>query len=479
MSVAIIGGGITGLSTAWYLEKAARNRRVDVSIVLVERENSLGGKISTANEAGFVIEGGPDGFLTRKPWAVELANEIGLTEDLVYTQTAKAFLLHGGRLHLIPPGLMGPAPARQRDVWRASFLSWRGKLRAAIEPHIGQRNTSERESLGGFLARRLGSELTDSLLEPLVAGIYGGNAYDTSLDALFPMLEQWERRYGSITRGMRESKKQSQGANQTKSAFFSFRTGTHQFVQAIAENLEDTEILAGRSVTRVECSESSLPPRYRNIIDENQTLVSDISVLATPAGNAGRIVESFAPDLAQLLRQMQHTAAGSVYLAFQREDVAHPLDGSGFLVPRAEAGLVTGCTWMSSKWPERSPENLVLLRAFLGRAKDNSFLELSEADLIKLATETLQPILGIRGTPKHAWVNRWQEGMPRYRIDHTDWLEDVERELSHFPGLFLCGASYRGIGVPDCVRQGRDTAERVIDFAANSIEQDSRQTIHV
>ena len=191
LAAIIIGGGITGLATAWHLEKAAREDGLNLSVVMVERENCLGGKIRTRNEDGFIVEGGPDGFLTRKPWALDLANELGLSDDVVYPQAAGTSLLLNGELHPIPHGLMGPAPASRRDVWKASFLSWRGKLRANLEPLVRRREAAGRESLGNFLRRRLGAELTDTLLEPLTAGIYGGNSYEMSLDALFPMLEQW------------------------------------------------------------------------------------------------------------------------------------------------------------------------------------------------------------------------------------------------------------------------------------------------
>ena len=503
-SLLIIGGGITGLSTAWYLEKAASENGLDLSIVMVEREDCLGGKIRTLNEDGFTIEAGPDGFLTRKPWALALANELGLEGDVVYTRSTGASLLSNGRLHDIPRGLMGPAPASWRDVWSASFLSWRGKLRASLEPLVKRRRPGEqakgRESLGHFLKRRLGADLTDTLLEPLTAGIYGGNSYDMSLDALFPMLEQWEKRYGSITRGMREARKSASAAAHTRaqppSAFFSLSDGASRIISAMASRLEMTEMVLGRAAVAVEPAQDR---RYRVSLDDGRVLESDAVVLANPAWDAGRLVASFAPGLAGRLRRMRSSAAGSVYLAFRRDSVSHPLDGTGFLVPRSEwrgerkergggshsslliphSSLVTGCTWMSSKWTDRSPADYVLLRAFLGGADDDSFLSYDDSELVETATETLRPILGIHGTPERSWVFRWQEGMPQYKVDHTDWRAGLDSELASHPGLFLCGSSYRGIGVPDCVRQGRDTAERILEFALRLPESKASQTAKV
>ena len=479
LAAIIIGGGITGLATAWYLEKAAREDGLNLSVVMVERENCLGGKIRTLNEDGFIIEGGPDGFLTRKPWALDLANELGLSDDIVYPQAAGTSLLLNGELHPIPRGLMGPAPASRRDVWSASFLSWRGKLRAHLEPLVSRRKAAGRESLGNFLRRRLGAELTDTLLEPLTAGIYGGNSYEMSLEALFPMLEQWEQRYGSITRGMRASKKLARGHSQPPSAFFSFGAGAQRLVRAIADSLERTEIIRGRAAVAVDRMAAGYLPRYRVALDDLRLFESDVVALATPAQDAASLVRSFAPGLARLLARMQSSATGSVHMAFRREDVSHPLDGSGFLMPRSETGLVTGCTWISSKWGGRSPKDYVLLRAFLGRSKDDSFLEYGDPELVEVATGTLRPLLGIRGAPERAWVHRWAEGMPQYRVDHTEWLGGVDQESAEYPDLFLCGASYRGIGVPDCIRQGRDTAERIRAFALQDSRRRPAQTLNV
>ena len=476
LSVAVIGGGITGLSTAWHLEKAARESGIALSIVLVERENSLGGKIRTLEKDGFVVEAGPDGFLVRKPWAFQLAEEVGISEDIVYTQASGASLLLNGQLHPIPRGLMGPAPSSLMDIWRASFLSFRGKLRASAEPLVKRRASDELESLGDFLSRRMGAELTDTLLESLTAGIYGGNSYDTSLDALFPMLKQWEKRYGSLMRGMREAKKATKGRIQPPSAFFSLQGGANKLARATAERLMKTEIIRGHAAANIERVQAPfVPPLYRITLDDGRALESDILVLANPAWNAATLVESFAPKLAQRLEKMRSSATGSVYLAFRRENVSHPLDGTGFLIPRSASRLVTGCSWMSSKWPQRSPDRFVLLRAFLGWSGDDSFLDHSDFGLAKEATETLRPILGIQGAPERFWVHRWPRGMPQYGVEHTKWLERIDSELTPFPDLFLCGSSYRGIGVPDCIRQGKDTAHQVHEFALQTAMRADRK----
>lgn len=477
LSVVVVGGGITGLAASWYLEKASRQSGTDLSVFLVEREEALGGKISTLNEDGFIVEGGPDGFLTRKPWALELVNELGIAGDVVYMQANGASLLRNGKLHRIPAGLMGPAPASWKDVWNASFLSWHGKLRATLEPLVGRRKARGRESLGGFLRRRMGAEFTDTLLEPLTAGIYGNNSYDMSLDALFPMLEEWEQRHGSIMRGMREARKAGASSGQPPGAFFTLKGGTHRLVQVLAGRLGRTEVVGGRTAVAVDRIEGATPG-YRITLDDERMFEADTVVLATPAWDAGTLVGSFAPGLARLLERMQRSPSISVYMAFRREDVAHPLDGSGFLSPRSEAALVAGCTWVSSKWPGRSPHGYVLLRAFM-RTEGDATVGYSDAELAETACEALRPLLGLQGAPERMWVHRWTDGLPQYKVEHTEWLDDVERELGAYPGLFLCGASYRGIGVPDCIRQGRDVAESVHAFALQGAGPNAAQVARV
>ena len=477
-SVVIVGGGITGLAAAWYLERAAERSGRALSVTLIEREAALGGKIGTLREDGFVVESGPDGFLTRKPWALELAQSLGIADEVTPMQATGAALLRGGRLHPIPPGLMGPAPASRRDVWGASFLSWPGKVRASMEPFVGARKGAERESLGGFLRRRMGAEITDALLEPLTAGIYGSDSYAMSLDALFPMLPAWEQRYGSIMRGMREARKAAPAEGQPKSAFFSFTGGAHRLVQAIAERLTHTEIVSGRSADAIDAADGATARRYRVTLDDARTFDAGAIVLATPAQGAAGLVGSLSPELSRALGRMRSAPAVSVHLAFRRENVAHPLDGSGFLSPRSEPGPVAGCTWMSSKWSGRSPDDYVLLRAFL-RSQGDALPDSSDAALADAACDALRPLLGIRGAPERFWVHRWESALPQYEVGHTEWLDAVAQRLDECPGVFLCGASYRGIGVPDCVRQGRDAAEQAFAFALDSVQQRAAHAVAV
>ena len=464
-SVVVVGGGVAGLSAAYYLEQAASEEGWDLSGVLMERERRLGGKLLTLDEQGFLIESGPDSFLRAKPWALQLVSELGIEDQVVYPETARVFLLRHRRLHAIPEGMVGLVPSSPWAIWKSSFLSLRGKVRASLERFVRARRDGKTESLGAFLRRRLGVEAAEVLAEPFTAGVYGGDAQEMSLRALFPMLADWEERYGSLTGGIRAARGRS-GRSPSGSAFCSLRDGMASLPQAIAARLQRFTVLEGKAVSKLDRVGEGERPRFRLSLDGDKTVDADFVVLAIPAGDAAPLVHLIAPEASRLLGRLAYAHAGSVHLAFSRGAVAHPLNGSGFLVPRSEPSPVTGCTWVSSKWPERSQDGSVLIRAFLGWAKDDSFVDQSDDALVGQVTEHLRPLLGLQGAPERAWVHRWPEGMPQYEVDHLAWLDSLDDALATHPGLLLTGASYRGIGVPDCVRQGKEAAQRVREMVA-------------
>ncbi|MBI4329266.1 MAG: protoporphyrinogen oxidase [Chloroflexi bacterium] len=461
LNVAIVGGGVTGLATAYYLEQAAKAEGWDLHGVLVEQEGSLGGKALTVDEGGFLVEGGPDACLTQKPWALSLVKALGMEGEIVFPRAQGVFLLHRGQLHPIPQGLIGPVPTRPSALWRASFLSWRGKLRASLEPLVPRRASGEDEALGAFLRRRLGAEVARRLVEPFTAGVYLADAERLSLRALFPTLAEWERHYGSLAGGLRARRGLSQAHPPSMNPFFSLRRGMASLPQAVARHLDRFTVLLGRRALGLARTGDERRFGYRLFLEGGDPIEADFVVLAIPAPYAAALVRSFAPSAASLLDQMTFASAASVGLAFRREDVAHPLNGSGFVVPRGEPSPITACTWSSAKWEGRAPQGWVLLRAFVGWAEDSSFLDMDDPALIKSVTGALRPLMGLAGEPEHAWVQRWPEAMPQYRVGHLAWLDRVEHALAGYPGLYVAGASYRGIGIPDCVRQGEETAQRL------------------
>jgi len=451
MRVIIIGGGIAGLSVAYFLERALAEGRWHGEITLIERTRRLGGKILTVREDGFLVEGGPDSFLASKPEGMALIRALGLEPELVAPQARTVYGLRRGRLAPIPEALLALRP----DPWAvlgARGLSWRGRLRALLEPWIPPRGGTGDEPLAAFLRRRFGRDFAEGIAEPLLAGIHAGDPERLSTQALYPHLLDLERRAGSIARGLRGGR--APGAP----AFRTLRSGMGALVERLAASLRRTRIVLGRAA----CGIAPAPEgRYRVALADGEILEGEGVVLAVPAFEAARGIRSFAPAAARILDGIPFAPTAVVTLAFRRDQVRHPLDGSGFLVPRGEPFPLTGCTWSSSKWPGRAPAGWVLVRAFLGWAGDPAAIEGEEEDLIRRSVEALRPLLGLQGGPARAWVHRWPAGMPQYTVGHLERLAALEAALRPFPGLQLVGASYRGVGIPDLIRQARETAERL------------------
>jgi oxygen-dependent protoporphyrinogen oxidase len=457
MRVVIVGGGIAGLSAAYFLERAMAPGGGPVEIFLVERASRLGGKILTLREEGFIGEGGPDSFLRAKPEGMALLRALGLESEAVPPRARAVYVLRRGRLHPIPEALLALRPDPMA-VLRAGGLPWRGRLRALLEPWVPPRREDGDEPLAAFLRRRFGRAFAEAIAEPLTAGVHAGDPERLSAQALYPHLLALERRFGSLARGLRAARP----AAPSGPAFVSLRAGMEALVDRLAASLQRTRILTGRAVIGLAPRREGPAFRYLAAMADGETLEADGVVLAVPAFEAARWLAPFAPEAAARLREIPFVSTTVITLAFRREQVAHPLNGSGFLVPRGEAFPLAGCTWTSSKWPGRASEGCVLLRAFIGRAGDADALALEDPELIRMAVEALRPLLGLQGSPLRAWVHRWPEGMPQYTVGHLERLAAIEAALRPFPRLCLIGASYRGVGIPDLIRQAREAVRLLL-----------------
>ena len=460
--VVIVGGGITGLATAYFLQEQARTLHQPLEIFLIEREHRLGGKVLTEHAQGFIIEGGPDSFLTQKPWALQLCELLGLADRLTGPQPhRKTFVLLGGRLRRLPEGVMGLVPTRLGSFLRSDLFSGWGKLRMVVEPLVPPRRDDRDESLGEFVRRRLGRQALERLAEPLLAGIYAAEADRLSLLATFPRLRELERRHGSLTAGvMAQRRRRSKDAKESKPLFMTLRPGLSALVEALRARLHGVKVITGQRVAQLE--RRNTKSSYSLRLADGRLLEADALVLTTPAHVAAELLEPLSPKAAELLAKFPTVSTAVVTLAFRRSQVEHPLDGTGFVVPHVEGRALTGCTWSSSKWPGLAPEGFVLLRCFFGRAGQEDALELNDGDLVHLAYEELHALLGLRGKPILTRVHRWPRAMPQYLIGHLDRLAQIEEALGEHPGLILAGAAYRGIGLPDCIRQAQDAAERLL-----------------
>ena len=443
----MVGGGIAGLAAARRLEALAP----DADLVLVERAEVLGGKIRTEHVDGFVVEAAPDSFLSRKERGVGLCDELGLSGELIARRPEHhgSFVRHGDHLHPLPEGLTGMIPTSLEALEESELLSAEGKARFAAEPNVPPAADDADESVGSFVSRRFGREAYEALVEPLLTGIYGGDGDLLSLQATFPQLRALELEYGSVLRGL------SAPAPTERPPFVSLRGGMDVLVEALAADLGRTEVRVGRTAERV----SQREPGYEVALADGDAIAADGVVLATPAYVTAELVASLDRELAEAHAEIPYASSVVVTLAFSRADVV-PLDGYGYVVPRAEGGDVLACTWSSQKWEHRAPEDAVLLRVYAGRFGGRDVTTDSDERLVALARGELG-FLGVTAEPLLSVVHRWPLGMPQYVLGHVARVERIETALMSHPGLAVAGAAYRGVGIPDCIASGEAAAESV------------------
>ncbi|WP_127586172.1 protoporphyrinogen oxidase [Paenibacillus koleovorans] len=474
MKLVIVGGGITGLSTAFYARKYLKEAGLEAEVQLLEKSGRLGGRIETLRKDGFVIEKGPDSFLARKLPIVDLARELGMEEELTGTnpQAKKTYILHRGKLHRMPQGLVLGIPTEWSPFLKTGLISSMGKARAAMDLMLPKRTGTEDESLGDFLERRLGREVLEHIAEPLLAGIYAGDTYSLSLAATFPQFRQVELKHRSLILGMMASRKEGQAlpglpAAAKNSLFLTFKGGLAALVERLQQSLAEIPVI-GRGVTAIERQpEGAAEGRYLLRLDggeagDENRLQADAIVLTLPAPAAGRLLPGIAE--AEHLRQMKYVSVANVIMAFNAGDIEKHLDGSGFVIPRKEGTTITACTWTSSKWLHTAPPGKVLMRCYVGRSGQEDWTGWSDEELKRRVLHDLRRLHGIEAEPLFAEITRLPHSMPQYPVGHLQALRQFrERMSAELPGIWAVGGGFEGVGLPDCIRQGRDAARQAVD----------------
>jgi oxygen-dependent protoporphyrinogen oxidase len=469
MNLVIVGGGVTALAAAHRAVELGRERGVDLDVKLVEARRRLGGTIATERVDGFLVEAGPDSFLSEKPWALALCRRLGLEGRLVRTDDRfrKVFVWFRGRLHPLPDGFQLLAPTRLAPFATSSLFSWRGKARMALDLVL-PRGGGDDESLGAFVRRRLGVEALERVAQPLVAGIYTADPDDLSVAATMPRFVDVERRYRSVILGLRRGLAQppapggdtavtgTSGARW--SLFITFADGMETFVQALADRLPDSAIVLGQRVSALEREGA----HWRVTSADGARFDADRVIIAAEAHASARLLRYVDPALATLLGDIEYAGAAIVSLGFRRADVRHPLDGFGFVVPRSEGTALLAATFSSVKYPGRAPAGHVLIRCFLGGALNAGVLREDDGSLIVRARDALREALGVIAEPGLVRISRWPASMPQYRVGHLARVDAIERRIAALPGLHLAGAAYRGVGIADCVRSGEAAAEAAL-----------------
>lgn len=452
------------MAAAHRLHEIARDQGRSLSVALLEAGDRLGGVISTRRRDGFLLEAGPDSFITDRPGIVRLAERIGLQDRMISTRSeyARSFVVRKGRLHPTPEGFYLVAPSRFLPFLTTPILSPLGKLRAGLDLVIPARKSDEDESIGGFVLRRLGREAMERLAQPMIGAIYGGDPMQLSLMSTFPRFRDMERNYGSVIRamwaGVRNRATAAQfgaGASGPRySLFMSFDAGLQVLVDRLRERLPNG---VARTGCRVEAI-AAAPEGSWDLRLDGETERFDAVIVALPGPESAGLLRTLDPDLAAELTRIPYGASATVSLAFPETAVRHPMNGIGFVIPKLEGLAILGCTFCHRKYPGRAPEGQVLLRAF----HSNHFPDLSDAELVEKTRAELAPMLGIDGQPILTEVSRWPGGLPHYPVGHKSIVTAIRERARAHPGLELAGNAYGGVGIPDCVTSGEAAAGAIM-----------------
>jgi protoporphyrinogen/coproporphyrinogen III oxidase len=472
--IVILGGGIAGLSAAYYATK----KDATAQITLLESSDRWGGKITTDRAAfddgTFIIEGGPDTFLATKPYATALCKELGLSDRLHGTNPNQknTYVLHHNKLESLPDGLAMMIPTNVQAMLKTHLVSWFGKARMGLDFIQPAKAVNGDESLGTFVSRRLGREAYENLIEPLMSGIYAGDGDALSLASTFPYLRDLELKYGSLARGALQMRQQSSGkaVQGSRSAFLTPTTGLAEIVEALVKHLQANEVKLrlNTAVSQI----MKIDKRYIVKLEDDSSFESDSVILATPAYASGTLLASLNPTLAIDLQSIPYASTATISLAYRQSDLPRPLDGYGYIIPRREGRRALACTWTSTKFPHRAPEGYALIRVFVGRAGEN--IPWNENDLLALAREELNLTLGITAEPILSRVFLWDKAMPQYNLGHPEILKKIDAALEQYPGLALAGNGYRGIGIPDCIHSGELAVDKILDsmsLRANEVSE--------
>lgn len=465
--VAILGGGISGLSAAWHLQQAIERHGLPITYRVIEASDHWGGKIRSeevrhGDGPGWVLEAGPDGLLTRKPWALALAQVLNLDQRFLFVnrENSRTFVLHHGQPEPLPAGLHLLAPTQWTPFLRSPLFSPRGKLRVALDLMLPRRRSTDDESLASFVRRRFGDEALRRVAEPLMAGVFNAEPERQSVQATFPQFAALERSRGSVIRGLRSNghtHPPDAPAMPEMPAFLSFDDGNQTLVDALVARLTGA-LRLNIIATHVARSDDG---RFTLQLDDDTTLAADAVILATPAYVAAHLVDDIAPDAAMLLQTIRYAGIGAIYLAYRRGDIAHPLNGTGVVIPTSEGRRIDGITWVSSKWSHRAPPGHALIRVFFGGPHTREMLDLDDGDLSAIVRAELTTILGIDAPPLFTRIFRWPDGYPQYDVGHLERVAAIEESLP--PGIIVTGSAYRGVGVPDCIHQGELAAARIVE----------------
>lgn len=458
-SIAIIGAGITGLSSAYFIKK----QRPDIDVTIYEASNRTGGKIQTYRTEGYTIELGPESYLGRKQIMTDIAKEIGLENDLITNQTGQSFIYAKNKLFPIPGGSILGVPTDIKPFLKTKLISPTGKLTAGLDLFKKSIEMNHDISVGSFFRQRLGDEVLENLIEPLMGGIYGTNIDDLSLMSTFPEFKQREEQFGSLIKGMRYEKEQRQKQRQLypgapKGQFKQFRHGLSSFIEALTKYVLNlgVKIEFNTPIQDIIVAQKS----YEIITSETKTEYDGVLV-TTPHQT---FMQWFGNDPSfDYFNTMNSTTVATVVLAFDEENIENTYDGTGFVIARTSKTSITACTWTSKKWPFTTPEGKVLIRAYVGKPDDTVVDDHTDEEIVNIVKKDLSQMMTFKGAPDFSIVNRLPKSMPQYHVGHIDRIKELQTHIkTSYPRLRITGASFEAVGLPDCIQQGKNAVEELI-----------------
>lgn len=460
--IAIVGGGITGLSAAYYLQKQIKASQLAVDVQLVEASDRLGGRIHTIKKDGFTIERGPDSLLARKPEAMGLAKELGLEDEIVYNGTGQSYILVKNKLHKMPKGAFMGVPKELKPLLASNVFSLKGKLRALWDLVLPKSKEIDDQSVGTLMRRRFGNELVDYQIDPLLSGIHSGDIDQMSLQATYPMFHRLEQEHGSLIKGLQKTmpkptKKVKE--KKTQGMFFSFENGLETLIKRLEEKLADGTVLMNTAVDHIEKKEHG----YHLLLSNGEVYRADAVIMTAPHNKVPKMLSQY--DFLKKLYDIPATSTANVVLGFDQSAIKKDIDGTGFLVSRSEKYRITACTWTHRKWPNTTPEGKALFRLYVGKPDDQDIVNLSDEEITDIVLRDMNKTMKIKTKPEFSIITRFKEARPQYHVGHLERVAEIRANAAReLPGLFLTGSSYDGVGIPDCIGHGRNSAEEVLAF---------------
>ncbi|MGM9924904.1 MAG: protoporphyrinogen oxidase [Bacillus sp. (in: firmicutes)] len=457
-TVVVIGGGITGLSTMYHLQKAVRENDLDVKLVLVEKKERLGGKIATVHKGDFIIETGADSMVAAKAHLLPFIEELNLQDEVVYNATGKSYIYLHNQLMQVPEDTVFGIPTNLHSLLSSPLVSTKGKLTALKDLITRNKTFTKDSSIGEFLEAFLGKEYVENQIAPILSGVYSGKLEDLLISSTLPHLLDYKNEYGSIIQGLSKHHKPAPTANNKK--FLSFQNGLSTIVDRLEQELTDAAILKGTEITGIEKHDG----RYQVMVEGRAAIAADYVVLSTPYTAAQKLLH--AEELDGAFRKFKNASAITMYMGFDLPDRVLPKEGTGFINPGGNDLLCNACTWTSRKWSHTSKNRQLLVRLFYKDILSNydELNRLDEEELVEIAIKDIEKSFGITEKPTMVEVTKWNELMPTYNLDHSQAIQSLNELLAaHYPGVVVAGCSYYGVGIPACITNGMDTAKKIMD----------------